>query len=535
MPTMTALLMHELETFRNLMPHAITNGHAMNIAEPGIAELFNGVGTVYWTADVLEDQTPFYDLWNDYNAWMETAREPQVTMIESSPLDDIAYGYGFPPQLETNIRDSTFDFAYTYYPWVRFGLALTLMNDGYFLHDFGDLEHGQDWWYDELDFDLGYPLEPAVRVDLGGGTPVNLIENGGFEADPIVPPWSFVVITGNAASLVRDMGDAQSGMASARIDIGTTSGTNWHIMFFQDDLELQQGVTYDVTFWAKSSVPRNITLSALPSSGSGNYGLLEHVAIATEWQEYTVSFEGNATVSDAKLQFSLGETSDSVWLDDVRMNVRPPDIYRREFTNGMVLLNATDEIHTINVGSGFSRLVGSQAPMLETIIDDSDPGFSYITGSWPETSYDSGSRKTNGPYYHDWESGCHESDGGGDQARWDLPISATDTFTYSVSAWWPAAPEAVNWNSNVTYEIFADGEVVDTSTLDQRSGGDEWNLVAEVQLAPGDAPYVRMTCSGSDPCIADALLLRSQARYNDGLPAAQVTLQPMDGIMLRRE
>ena len=531
-------IFHELETFRDLMPHAITNGHAMKIAEPGIAELFNGIGTVYWTADVLEEQTPFYDLWNDYKAWMEIAREPHVTMIESSPLDDIAYGYGYPPQLETNIPDSTFDFAYTYYPWIRFGLALTLMNDGYFLHDFGDLWHGQDWWFDELDFDLGYPLGPAARVDLGGGTPVNLIENGGFETYPFVPPWFFWVKPGSGsfASLLQDTSDYASGTASARINIDSTSGTNSHIILFQDDLSLQDGVTYDVAFWAKSSATRNITLSALKSSdGSIKYGLLEHVAIGTEWQEYMVSFEATATASDAKLQFSLGETSDNVWLDDVRMNVRPPDIYRREFSNGLVLLNATNETQTINVGSGFSRLVGSQAPMLETIIDDSDPGFSIITGSWSDTSFDSGSRKTTGLYYHDWGSGCRESDGGGDQARWDLPISATDTFTYTVSAWWPAAPEADNWNSSVTYEVIADGNVVASSTLDQRSGGDEWNQVAEVQLVPGDAPYVRMTCTGSAPCIADALLLRSQARYNDGSTAAQVTLQPMDGIVLRRE
>ena len=83
------------------------------------------------------------------------------------------------------------------------------------------------------------------------------------------------------------------------------------------------------------------------------------------------------------------------------------------------------------------------------------------------------------------------------------------------------------------FEVVAGVKVI-SATLDQSDGGDEWNLVAEVQLAPGDAPYVRMTCTGSAPCIADALLLRSQARYNDGSTAAQVTLQPMDGIVLRR-
>ena len=53
-------------------------------------------------------------------------------------------------------------------------------------------------------------------------------------------------------------------------------------------------------------------------------------------------------------------------------------------------------------------------------------------------------------------------------------------------------------------------------------------------LSPEDGAYVRLRCQGSAPCIADALHLRSRARYNDGSPAAQVTLQPLDGIVLRR-
>jgi hypothetical protein len=40
---------------------------------------------------------------------------------------------------------------------MRFGLAFTLMNDGYFAYEYGDTWHGNDWWYDELNVDLGYP------------------------------------------------------------------------------------------------------------------------------------------------------------------------------------------------------------------------------------------------------------------------------------------------------------------------------------------------------------------------------------------
>ena len=71
-------------------------------------------------------------------------------------------------RLRFDVRSSTLEFARTYYPYVRFGLVLTLMNDGYFAHEFGDTWHGNDWWYDELDFDLGIPLGPAERVHLAG-------------------------------------------------------------------------------------------------------------------------------------------------------------------------------------------------------------------------------------------------------------------------------------------------------------------------------------------------------------------------------
>jgi len=48
---------------------------------------------------------------------------------------------------------------------VRFGLASTLMQDsGYFSYDYNNTNHGQVWWYDEYDVNLGQPLFPAYNV-----------------------------------------------------------------------------------------------------------------------------------------------------------------------------------------------------------------------------------------------------------------------------------------------------------------------------------------------------------------------------------
>ncbi len=522
-------VLHEIETFRQLMPDAIISGHAMNVHEPGIAELFNGISIGFWTADVIEGEMAFGDLWGRYGDWLALAKVPPVTMIESSPLDEIAYGYDYAPW--DKIPTSTLTFARDYGPWMRFGLALTLMNDGYFAHEFGDTWHGNDWWYDELDTDLGYPLGPAERVDLGGPPPVNQIENGGFE-DAVADPWDFWVNTdaGCAADVTRDTSTAASDTASARIDVTATSGVDWHVDLAQCDRSLQEGQAYDLTFWAKGDHARPISLSAQKGSPNwDNYGLWRQVTLDTVWQPYTVTFRANATADDACIQLMVGASAGTVWLDDVRLSEHPPDVYRRAFTGGLVLLNGTRETRTVEVGSGYRRLTGDQAPLYETIVDDADPAFSTTTGTWITRTYDSGVWQASGPFYHDWGASCREGSDG--QVRWDLPIQASDTYT--ITAWWPAAPEAAGWSDAAIYQVVAGGEAVAEATLDQREGGDQWHTIAAVPLEPDDQPHVRLLCEGDAPCIADALHVRSQARYNDGSPVEQVALQPMDGIVLQ--
>jgi hypothetical protein len=51
------------------------------------------------------------------------------------------------------------------YAKVRFGLASALLEDtGYFSYDYDNTNHGQLWWYDEYDVNLGDPLFPAVNL-----------------------------------------------------------------------------------------------------------------------------------------------------------------------------------------------------------------------------------------------------------------------------------------------------------------------------------------------------------------------------------
>ncbi len=519
----------EIQAFRQLAPNAIVSGHAMDIYEPGIAALFNGISIGFSTSDVLEGRMSFASLFTRYNDWLSQAVQPAVTMIESSPMAQISYGYDYSPWAK--IPAATLEFARTYYPYVRFGLALTLLNDGYFAQEYGDTWHGNDWWYDELDYNLGYPLGPAQRVDLGGAPATNLMVNGDFES-AVADPWHTWNNTGCASIISRQTGNAAVGAACARCNISQTTGTDWHIEFAQYNRSLVQGVSYDLTFWARSSQPRSLTVSLQKGSPDWrNYGLYRRLAITTIWQQYTATFTANETVSDARAQFLLGETTGTVWLDDVRLTQHPPDVYRRDFNRGVVLLNATRQARDISVGSDLRRLIGSQAPMYETILDDQDTAFS-VTGTWTNTSYDSGLWKATGPFYHSWAGSLHERTGASGEARWQLPITADDTYT--ISAWWPAAPQASNWTGQATYEVLAGGTVVASTNLDQRAQGDQWHDIGTAQLLATNAAYVRLTAS-LGVCVADALHLRSASRFNNGQPASNVHLQPMDGIILQRD
>jgi hypothetical protein len=519
----------EIQTFRQLMPNAIVSSHSTDIYEPGIAGLFNGISIGFHTSDVLEGRMAFSTLLATYNNWLSLAVPPPVTMIESSPMAQISYGYGYSPL--TVIPPSTLEFARTYYPYVRFGLALTLLNDGYFAHEFGDTFHGNNWWYDELDYNLGYPLGPAQLVSLPGPTDTNLIVNGGFE-NPLSDSWGWWYATGCIATFSRQATNAAVGNACARINVSQTTGIDGDIELAQYNRSLIQDVSYDDTFWARADANRYISVSSQKGSPNwDNYGLYQQVWITTNWQQYTVSFIANATVSDARLQFFAGASTGTVWLDDVHLTPSPPQIYRRDFNYGSVLLNATRQVQNVSVGSGFHRLTGTQAPMHEWIIDDLDPAFS-TTGTWTNVVYDSGLWQANGPYYHSWAGSLHQMVSAGGEADWQLSIPADDTYT--ISAWWPAAPQASNWTSQASFQVVLGGIVVASTNADQTTGGDQWHNLATVQLFATNVTHVRLT-TPQGICVADALHVFSLSRYNNGQPAATVRLQPMDGIVLQRD
>ena len=90
------------------------------------------------------------------------------------------------------------------------------------------------------------------------------------------------------------------------------------------------------------------------------------------------------------------------------------------------------------------------------------------------------------PYFHAWNNRCHTLAGGTGEASWDLDLRGPGTYT--IQAWWAAAPGAKDWTHQAVYEVVAGGKIVASKTLDQTHAGDEWHTIAEgLKLEPGES------------------------------------------------
>jgi hypothetical protein len=522
-----------LTTFRAAVPNAYIAIHADQLPpDPRSLAMTNGDIFGFNVPQIREGTLAFGSLWDSYQQWFSSGQQPVIASLQSSPPSQIAYGYGYTPT--STALPQTVTFGQTYYPNMRFGLAMTLMNNGFFIHDFGDVSSPVAWWYDEYNFNLGQPVTPAQLVGTAAGA--NQITNGGFESG--LSPWTFAVTNDGSASATAsvDTSNYYSGTASVKIAVASAGTAAYHIDLEQDGLSVTSGTEYTIRFWANASAAENVVLSMQGGAPSyANYGLCTSVEVVPGWNQYSVSFLANTTASDGRLEFWFGNATGNIWLDNVQLTAAPQRLYRRDFTNGVVLLNGTNQSQTFNLESGLSRFSGTQAPKYQYIVDDNSSSFSS-TGSWNVDTYDTGSRKASGPYYHAWNSTLHELDSGTGSAQWNLGIPADGSYTLQV--WLPAAPNASNWTTQAVYSLVANGTTVATIPLNQSaaSAGDQWFNLGTFSLTAASNPTLVVQNGSTGSLIADAVYVFSAtARYNDGAAVSQVIVPPMDGILLSRQ
>ncbi len=301
-----------------------------------------------------------------YFDWLAYARQPNLTMIETyeddrGPDPTSGGGYDNPcddPGFTPNYRK------------MRFGLTTALLGDGYFSYEINTNGHGSLCllWFDEYDNAgqgrgyLGVPLGPAVRAVTALTTP-NLLPSGGFESQADLDQWDFWADTdqGYSATLRLDTTTSAVGDASARMDILQTQGTDWQVSLSFEPVTVISGTDYTLSFWARADITRTVSAWGQqnhdPWEGWLVYG---EFTLTPEWRQYEVA--ATATGSDAQsvFQFGLGQTTGVVWLDGVQLQTGSREVWRRDFTNGVALVNASAQPQVIELGGTYRKINGTQ-------------------------------------------------------------------------------------------------------------------------------------------------------------------------------
>ena len=239
----------------------------------------------------------------------------------------------------------------------RFTLASALLGDGYYSLDAAEVGHGSIWWEPEYDHAgrgqgyLGYPLGPMQRIGVPNGP--ELIVNGSFSTALL--PWENLP-AGVIGSATRDITTYHSAPASARMTVTSVQDPTSGSLKLYQTLPIVGGRGYTLSFWARATSPQELLLHLY----SPTCPLLrclndQRVPVTTAWQRIEIPFVASGSAVTAGLNIFMSQIG-SVWIDDVTLREGDTSVYRRDFQNGIVLLNYTTSTQNVSLETTYRRL-----------------------------------------------------------------------------------------------------------------------------------------------------------------------------------
>jgi hypothetical protein len=326
-----------------------------DVLNGGMRENFPQQGGGTWTTNMLQDPNGYF------------ADDRDFVPPAQNYLSSWVVGGASAPYSAVNARK------------VRYGLASASLGEGYGV--FGPFDRNSItapyhlWWYDEYAVDvvtgrsatdlahthwLGMPRGGPYQM-IWAGTNPDASTNPGFETD-VTTGWNLGLFAPAAATLTRDTATSAVGGASAHISITALGVNDWDVNFSTaSTLPLVAGMTYAATFWARASAPRTLPVEMVLPTGGGPGG--RTITIGTQWQQYQVLLQPGSNAS-AVLEFFLGNQVGDVWFDDVHFQQGATSIWRRDFENGIVLVNPTAAALQVALGGTFRRILGTVDPVV---------------------------------------------------------------------------------------------------------------------------------------------------------------------------
>ncbi len=198
-----------------------------------------------------------------------------------------------------------------------------------------------------------------ITVEQPGRPEGEYLINGDFSQGTTGWEDGFYEADGAALTLTTE-----EGVLVAEVVVGANT---WTPRFGQQNVPFEQGVTYEISFDAKSSVEKTINLQvgelidAPPYFIDFKENITVHRVITTEWDTYSYKFTMNEDNQNGGPLFELGtigqEALDAtIWFDNMTVTETEPD----EDLEGPVISGLVESLN-INVGSTFDPLAGVTA------------------------------------------------------------------------------------------------------------------------------------------------------------------------------
>lgn len=203
---------------------------------------------------------------------------------------------------------------------------------------------------------LGQPVAPASPLALQ--TP-NLVSNGDFESGTV--GWTLDNTSPAADTLSLDTTTVASGTASARIEVTQVAPAPPRDVALHSNVgAVVGGQTYTLSYWIKGSAGQTVQAALQQNVSLWTTRAFQQVVLTGQWQHYLLTFTAPTSESDLKAQFNLAGSAGTVWIDGVALQEGDANVWRRDFTNGIVLVNGTASPQSVVVGEGYRRIAGTQ-------------------------------------------------------------------------------------------------------------------------------------------------------------------------------
>ena len=191
------------------------------------------------------------------------------------------------------------------------------------------------------------------------------MENGGFENSNSTP-WYLWSLSEGTAACYPDTTTAAEGAHSLRITVDPSISESWQVQLQQMNVAVQSSHVYSVRFAAKAATTTTMEVLIMQNQTPWTqYGLDVNIALTTNWQWYSYVFTSTVADVGAKLNFYVGKTQPTLWLDGVRFEERVGfrgwlDWLRDRYGTDEAIRNAwapTETVDTFNqiTNSGFEN------------------------------------------------------------------------------------------------------------------------------------------------------------------------------------